>query len=136
MPIARQRLRSGNKLNGKVNCYARKRGNEAEQRVCAFLLAQGLVLAKANFQCKFGEIDLICRDGECVVFVEVRWHHDVGFGDSASTVNRAKQKKIINTAKYYLQQNKIFNQVPCRFDVVALSSKNQLEWIKDAFWEE
>lgn len=114
----------------------REAGMQAEQRAKAFLLAQGLSFQEANFRCKIGEIDLIFRDQEELVFVEVRWHHYCGFGDSVSSITYTKQRKIINTAKYYLLQNKLFDKVSCRFDVVALSPQGELEWIKDAFWEE
>lgn len=71
----------------------------------------GLVLITANYQCKCGEIDLIMRDGEVLVFVEVRYRKISDYGDGVSSVNKAKQRKIIKATNNYLLANKIFDKV-------------------------
>jgi putative endonuclease len=111
-------------------------GHQVEQHACRYLESNGLRLIDKNFNCKSGEIDLIMQDGETLVFVEVRYRAKSKYGDSLDSVTRSKQNKIIRTAKYYLQQNDLYDKVPCRFDVIAVDEQinNQVTWIKDAFW--
>ena len=109
-------------------------GNAAESQALAYLQAQGLILVQRNFRCRSGELDLIMRDAETLVFVEVRSRRSVQYGSPAESVTPAKQQKLLNAAAAYLQRQTL--DLPCRFDVVAiLKSAHQLhiEWIKDAF---
>lgn len=110
-------------------------GQKAEDMACGYLIKQGLKLIARNYRCKTGEIDLIMKDRECVVFVEVRYRKKQGFGSSAESVTWLKQKKLIRTANYYLVSCKIWSKVSCRFDVLAMDSSdlNAVQWIKDAF---
>jgi len=111
----------------------REFGQEKEQQACAYLTNQGLELINQNYQCKVGEIDLIMRDKETLVFVEVRFRNQANYGDGLESVTRNKQRKIIRTAQYYLLTNKQYQDDPCRFDVVAIAPQ-KIDWIKDAFW--
>lgn len=79
-----------------------------------------------------GEIDLIMKDGEELVFVEVRYRHRNTHGISAETVTYTKQKRLLRTAKAYLQKRNLFDKIPCRFDVIAIDGQ-QTRWIKNAF---
>ena len=111
-------------------------GRQAEQHAERFLHQQGLKLIVRNFQCRLGEIDLIMQDREFLVFVEVRYRNSDHYGSSAETVTWHKQKKIIRTAKYYLQQKNLLEKMPCRFDVITLAANTKdpdIEWIKSAF---
>jgi putative endonuclease len=114
----------------------RKIGAEIENLVRSYLESQGLSLVVANYGCKIGEIDLIMKDKEILVFIEVRYRKDDSYGDSETTVNKDKQSKIKRAALNYLQENELCDKVLCRFDVVGVSGKNRdkLAWIKDAFW--
>lgn len=111
-------------------------GSQAEYEVSEYLQQQGLQPVTHNYSCKAGEIDLIMRDQETLVFVEVRYRKLSGYGDGAESVTKSKQRKIIRAAKYYLLTHNLFDKVPCRFDVVAKSDNpaQPLQWIKDAFW--
>lgn len=111
-------------------------GQHAEAEARDFLEQQGLKLVTANFSCKSGEIDLIMRDGEVLVFVEVRYRKLSGYGDGVESVTSSKRSKIIRTAKHYLLEQNLYDKVPCRFDVIAASPDvtQKLLWIKDAFW--
>lgn len=77
------------------------------------------------------------QDAATLVFVEVRFRYNSrNYGGAIESVNYAKQNKLIKAAYVYLQQKKIMEKMPCRFDVIALSSKltnPQVEWIKNAF---
>ena len=108
-------------------------GAQAEAHAEAFLLQQGLVKCAKNYRCKLGEIDLIMRDRDVLVFVEVRLRTHQAFANAAESVTIRKQQKIIKTARYYLQEHGLTDSVNCRFDVIAFSDKGTPEWIKDAF---
>lgn len=112
-------------------------GQEAEQTACHYLLTQGLSLLEKNYRCPRGEIDLIMRDSNTVVFVEVRYRRDTRFGTGAETVDRRKQNKLLATAAHYLQQNPKAARNACCFDVISLTANDrgeqQMDWFPDAF---
>jgi len=110
-------------------------GSSAEDFACGYLENKGLRLVARNYRCRRGEIDLIMRDGEDLVFVEVRYRKYDAFGSAAETVSSSKRSRIITTAAYYLQRQRF--EPPCRFDVVAVGgdAPHRIEWIQDAFQE-
>ncbi len=108
-----------------------KQGDSAEHDALEFLQQAGLKLISKNYRCKFGEIDLILKDGETLIFVEVRYRNTNKFGGAAASVNHHKQQKIMRTAEHYLQKN--YRQPPaCRLDVVAIDNNQKIDWIKNA----
>lgn len=111
------------------------KGSDAEQLAVSYLQRQHLVLVTQNYRCRFGEIDLIMRDGDTLVFIEVRMRANDQFGGAAASITPAKQTKLVLTARHYLSE--ISNEPPCRFDAVLLSGIDEcnIEWIKDAFGE-
>ena len=103
-------------------------GRDAEARAQRFLQQQGLKLIEKNFRCRVGEIDLIMRDEQIMVFVEVRFRKDQRFGGAAASVGRIKQQRLWRSASTYLMR---FPRAPaCRFDLVAIEG-NDLHWIKN-----
>lgn len=110
----------------------RQLGISAEQQARDFLCARGLQLITQNYRCFRGEIDLIMRDKNDVVFVEVRSRSYSTYGSPSESVTKPKQKKIITTAMHFLQRKNWLNKINCRFDVVGIQ-KNEIDWIKDAF---
>ena len=106
-------------------------GNLNEQIACEYLISKGLTLVTTNYHSRYGEIDLIMRDADTWVFVEVRYRRANRFGGAAMSVTKAKQRKIALTALIFLQRNKK-TESNCRFDVVAISPKGT-EWIKSSF---
>ncbi len=114
----------------------RQRGERFEQSAAAYLKKQGLVLLQANVHSRYGEIDLICEDGEYMVFVEVRYRDSSSHGTPLETVTRSKQQKIHRTAQHFLQKNGLTNRMPCRFDVVGITGdigNLEFQWIRNAF---
>ncbi|MDC9714600.1 MAG: YraN family protein [Gammaproteobacteria bacterium] len=116
----------------------RQVGNKAENLALQYLKKHGLKLVEQNYLIKGGEIDLIMLDKseKNLVFVEVRYRANAHFGSAISTVNSAKQAKIIRTANYFLQKNSDYDDFICRFDVIGLESDlkcPKINWIKDAF---
>lgn len=106
-------------------------GQSAESRAEAFLQSHGLKLLARNWRCRFGEIDLVMRDGDTLVFVEVRLRSRSDFGGAAASITPAKQKKLLATARQYLTTLKTLP--PCRFDVVAIQGTAQPDWLRNAF---
>ncbi|QOJ23883.1 MAG: YraN family protein [Gammaproteobacteria bacterium] len=111
------------------------KGSDAEQIAVSYLQRQNLALVTQNYRCRFGEIDLIMRDGATLVFIEVRMRSNATFGGAAASITPAKQAKLLRTARHYLSQ--FTSEPPCRFDALLLSGNHgqEIEWIKDAFGE-
>ena len=108
------------------------RGLAAEAAAASYLQRQGLTLLAQNYSCRFGEIDLIMRDGRTLVFVEVRLRSNSGFTSAADSIHAHKQQKLIRTAQFYLQSHDL--NLPCRFDAVLFADVKQSdpEWIRNA----
>lgn len=104
------------------------RGQAAETRALAYLQQQGMQLVERNFTCRFGEIDLIMREQQTVVFVEVRQRSSAQFGGAAASVTAAKQGKLWRTAEVFLRR---YTTPPgCRFDLIAIQG-GDLNWIRN-----
>lgn len=109
------------------------RGAQAEQWAALYLSRHGLRMVEQNYRSRFGEIDLIMRDGETLVFVEVRLRRNADFGGAASSIDARKQQRIIRTAQQYL--GGLARTPPCRFDAVLMGDEQggQVSWLKNAF---
>jgi putative endonuclease len=119
---------------GKKGGSTRERGDIAEQMVVDYLAKQGYEIVHRNFVCKAGEIDIIARHREDLVFVEVRSRHSPEALNPVYSVNRGKQKRIIKAAHIFLDRY-FSHSTPSRFDVVLVTLGNppQIELISDAF---
>ncbi|QBB69542.1 YraN family protein [Pseudolysobacter antarcticus] len=114
----------------------RATGDIWEDIVLAYLQRAKLQLLTRNYSSRFGEIDLIMRDTDTLVFVEVRYRDRAALGDGAASVGAGKRIKLIRTASLYLQAQPQFAQQPCRFDVVSCSGTPQqpnIDWQRSAF---
>ena len=117
----------------------RDRGQDAELACCRYLQQQGLKLLDRNYHGRRGELDLVMRERDTVVFIEVRYRKNNAFGGALESITCSKQEKLRLTAEQYLQQETDLTQG--RFDVVAMTGKIQnngscnysFEWIKNAF---
>ncbi len=116
----------------KIKAKHLEQGNLAEHTAATFLQQQGLILLEKNFHSKYGEIDLVMREGDTLVFVEVRLRTSEQFGGAASSITLIKQQKLSRTAEQYLQ---LHGDCNCRFDAILMQSTdiNAVEWIKNAF---
>lgn len=110
----------------------RQLGGQAEKLAAVYLNRQGLKLLASNYQCRFGEIDLVMREGKTLVFVEVRLRSNANFGGAAMSITATKQQRLARTAEHYLQQH---GESACRFDAILMSAMDtaSIEWIKNAF---
>lgn len=111
----------------------RKIGAQREEQVCAYLLSAGVDIKKRNFRCRQGEVDIIGYDGEYLVFFEVKYRSSSRIGNAAEAVGSAKQKKICRVADYYRMIHQCREDMPIRFDVVAIDAE-KITWIKNAFY--
>ena len=117
-------------------------GEIAEAYASQYLLNNGLCFIDKNFHNRQGEIDLIMRDKNAYVFIEVKYRKNNNFGGAIAAIPYKKQQKIRQCATYYLQQHGLNEyNTPCRFDVVAVegSLNNNVQfnpkvtWLKNAF---
>ncbi len=110
------------------------RGRQAENLAALFLQQQGLKLVARNYRCRFGEIDLIAREGKTLVFVEVRMRASDRFGGAAASITAGKRRKLLRTARHYLAGA---TRTPaCRFDALLVNgAERSVEWLKNAFGE-
>ncbi|MDT4289771.1 YraN family protein [Methylomonas sp. MO1] len=119
-------------LFGKAKPAHLQKGDSAEQLASAYLQKQGLEWVCSNFRCKMGELDLVMKDRAALVIVEVRFRKSEQFGGALASITRQKQARIVAATQHYVIINNLSN-VSIRFDVVAVSGDNRLEWIKNAF---
>ncbi len=111
-------------------------GQLAENLSGEFLQQQGLCILEKNYRCKAGELDIIAKHHDSIVFVEVRFRKNIAFGNPLETVTLSKKKKLIKAALHYLQRNKNHAKKPCRFDVISVTIRQnqyQYEWVQHAF---
>ena len=112
-------------------------GKEAELIAAQYLRAQGLAILSQNYRCRGGEIDLVCRDGRTLVFVEVRYRANTAYGSAAESITIIKQRRIILAARHYLAGLGA-PEPQCRFDALLIEGRkeagtNHLQWLKNAF---
>ena len=107
-------------------------GRAAEDLAARYLQHQGLRLEARNFRVRGGEIDLICRDGHVLVFVEVRLRRNKAFGGAAESITARKQASLVLAARHYLMR---VPESDCRFDCVLLDDLDvsTITWVRDAF---
>jgi putative endonuclease len=94
------------------------------------------MLVRRNYRCRRGEIDLVMRDIDTLVFVEVRRRTSRAFGGGLDSVDARKRARLVAAAEHYLMMNRIGDESPCRFDVVAIdgpSRRATIEWVRNAF---
>ena len=114
----------------------RARGAQIEAAARDHLLAAGLRALAANAQARHGEIDLVMRDGDTVVFVEVRYRRSAAFGGGFASVDAGKRRRLVLAARQFLAMHCELRDAPCRFDVIDASGDPAapiLKWLRDAF---
>ena len=113
------------------------KGKHFDRKAARMLRKQGLEILERNYRCRAGEIDLVCSDGETIVFVEVRFRGNRGFASALESVDGAKQGRLIKAAQHYLLSRGIRDSLPCRIDVVAFDAsadggKDDIQWLQNA----
>jgi putative endonuclease len=105
-------------------------GAEAERLACRILRQAGYRIVARNWRTRLGEIDIVARDGDVVVFVEVKARASAGFGGALSAVGPAKRRRIVAAARAFLAQSRC--DLAARFDVVAIEN-GEVHVVRDAF---
>lgn len=108
----------------------REIGTFYEEAVSEYLKLQGIEIICKNFRCRFGEIDLIGRENDCLIFFEVKYRKDERFGYPVEAVTEMKKRTICKCASYYCVKFDV--KAPIRYDVIGVIG-TQITWIKDAF---
>ena len=121
--------------------HRRAKGARVEALAGEFLHRHGLRPVAANANYRGGELDLVMRDGDTLVFVEVRYRRSAGtalsgFGGGAASVDASKRRKLVHAASLFLAAHREFSRAPCRFDVIDASGAVDAPdfiWLRDAF---
>lgn len=112
-------------------------GTSGEERSCRYLEQNGFVILERNYHSQQGEIDIIAKDGEFLVFIEVKNYSFRSYGSPLGAIGKSKRQSIIHAAQTYLYKKNI-KDTNCRFDVLTIHRKFNgscvIEHIKDAFY--
>jgi len=112
-------------------------GRKAEDAAAAYYKDGGGMILARNYRCRYGEIDIIAKDGEVLVFVEVRCRRSEAMVSPAESVDSRKISKLIETAEHYITENNLPEDVNCRFDVAEVTFSRgeplSVEIVKNAF---
>jgi putative endonuclease len=112
-------------------------GGRAEDLAREYLERHGLELILRNYRRRLGELDLVLREGDTLVIVEVRTRARDDFGGAAASIDAFKQRRIVRAAHQLLQQDRGLARMRARFDVVvvhdACAAEPRVEWIRNAF---
>jgi len=104
---------------GMAEDHRQSLGKLGENLACAALTQRGYAIIATRYRTKLGEIDIVARDGETLVFVEVKARAGDEFGGGAAAVTAWKQRKVALMAMDYLERHRLDDR-PCRFDVVTV----------------
>ncbi|MDR0602298.1 MAG: YraN family protein [Treponema sp.] len=96
------------------------RGRDGEEKAAVFLEGKGMKILARNLRFRQGEADIVALDGDTVVFAEVKAWSAYGIEELRYKINREKQRRIIETAKYFLFSHREYKGMAVRFDVVFL----------------
>lgn len=119
-------------MNAPARPSARDQGLAAEAAAARFLESRGLAIVARNYRTRFGEVDLVARDGDTLVFVEVRKRKWRAFGGAAASVDARKQLRLVAAARHFLAR--LGSEPACRFDVVTWDGDSTAPgWIRGAF---
>ena len=106
-------------------------GSVYEKLAGAYLEKQGYEILEYNMHCRAGEVDIVAKEGEYLVFVEVKYRANTGCGEPLEAISAMKQKTISKCALFYLKKHRLWD-VAVRFDVVGIL-KDEITLVKNAF---
>jgi len=111
-------------------------GRIAEELALRFLINRGLTTVTTNYRCRYGELDLVMRDAQLLIVVEIRYRHRSEFGGPIASISPAKQRKIAIATQHFIRRYPAYRNAPVRFDVVGLTGTlhaPDIRWIAGAF---
>ena len=103
-------------------------GKTGEEIGTQYLINNGYKLIIRNFRCRQGEVDIIAKDKDEIVFIEVKTRRNTNYGYPIDAVDKRKQKHILNASKYYVYKNKLEKR-KIRFDVIEIYKKDKFYFI-------
>jgi len=128
-------LENKNKIMVKKEEKSVQIGRKGEDRVAEHLSEKGYTIIKRNFRTKFAEIDIIAKNNNTICFVEVKnWAH-YSMDNLGYSVNKVKQKKILNCAKEFLYKEKKYRNFHIRFDLAFSDNSEKVRILTNAFGE-
>jgi putative endonuclease len=114
-----------------------QRGLDCETLAVSHLQKSGVEVLARNLRCKSGELDIVARENDTLLIVEVRQRAAKDFGGALQSVTWRKRRKIIRATRYFLQANHGWRTHRLRFDVIAVEGTpdgaHQINWVRDAF---
>jgi putative endonuclease len=116
-----------------VRTPRQRAGAAAELAAERHLVAAGCRVLARNARYREGELDLVVRERDLVVFVEVRLRAGERFGGAVASVDAFKQKRLVRAAQRWLAEHHGERWPACRFDVVTVDGSGRIEWLRDAF---
>ena len=114
----------------------RSTGKHFEDLALAHAQGDGLRLVTRNFNCRYGELDLVMKDRDIIVFLEVRYRRSQSHGGALDSVSATKRERLTKAASLFLQANPNLARNTCRFDVIAISGTQEspsIDWQRNAF---
>lgn len=111
-------------------------GRIAEAIAQKYLRARGLITITTNYHCRYGELDLVMRDGSVLVIAEIRYRRHTAFVGPVDSVSPAKRRRIARAAMHFRQRHPACRHHAVRFDILGLSgplSRPVVHWVTDAF---
>ena len=123
----------------RLNMNNKALGKAGEDYAARFLKQKSYKILHRNWRCALGEIDIVAQEKDFITFVEIKTRKSIDFGPGYSSVNSAKQLKLIKLAHVYLKRYGLTDK-PCRIDIISIDMAHDdsvlnIELIKDAFWE-
>ena len=110
----------------------RQVGSNKENIIRRYMEEKGYTILEMNFRCRQGEVDIIAKNDEYLVFVEVKYRSDVSNGFPEEAVDKRKQKRICQAARYYMYIHNLNEYTPIRFDVAGILG-NEINYTENAF---
>ena len=111
----------------------RSEGIEGENMACDYMRSHGLEIVERNYSCALGEVDIVAKDGEYLVFCEVKARKSARYGYGVESVTPQKITQIVRTADWYIKSKRLFS-VPVRFDIASVDlTGEEVEYIPNAF---
>jgi putative endonuclease len=111
----------------------RKIGAEYEMLAAEYLMAKGFTILEKNYWTPYGEIDILAKEDNILVFCEVKYRKTEKCGSPLEAVDVRKQKKISRAALYYYSRHGFQEGIPCRFDVLSACGNGKIEHLENAF---
>lgn len=108
-------------------------GGHYEEIAARYLQNKGYEILERNYRTRYGEIDIIARQGKMLVFVEIKFRSGEEYGVPSEAVDYVKRQRISKVALYFYSRHGYEQELPCRFDVIAINGKEQIEHMENAF---